>query len=613
MSRRPGLTLAFLLAAALVPTAYARPPQDATLARSQVSYNVNGWTLHATLTPEQPSFMPGEPIYLAFALHNDSAEDLHVIVGADSDQDGRPSKFTLRIVRSDGALVPIRPSAGDGRGGIMGPQRIPAGGGFSFPLLLPEWAEFKDAGTYTITATRIVDIGKYTRDMAWTNLSNNSHLSVSASTTVRVTRFDAAALGDAIAARSAVMLSPARDAASEAAAQAAAKALATMDDERVVAPFAQTLAVSDYSVNFIALNALARFTSDAARAAAKQAASDPDPNVQRAAAFALSKQEQARGGGGTTAGPDRIDLTYRFTLDGRPVQGVLWLYAFWWNSTEKFKVDDLHDGVAHVSLTRQQLADRWKFANTALTFVPALEVSGAGWYRGREINSPSVFADLAAAIDSFGTIRDENGRQTVALAPPVRQTLRLISPDGAPQAGVDITVETLGSRANNCGSNAGFGDARALRTDSAGRVSFTAPLAPLYLPLIQYEPVTTPSGDILAVRMGVDMPAEANHVVKVQLSPGSRETFVIRVGRADGQPAAGTALMMKIRTTGCGAASGVLGRADSGGEIRATFTPAEVESLWIQSTSPGRGASDRYLSVDELRELFRAHEITIAM
>ena len=99
--------------------------------------------------------------------------------------------------------------------------------------------------------------------------------------------------------------------------------------------------------------------------------------------------------------------------------------------------------------------------------------------------------------------------------------------------------------------------------------------------------------------------------MRVLLDPGPRETFAIHVRRADGQDASGMLLMMSVRTNGCEANSGVLVHANAHGDISASFTPAELESLWLQSSDGFGGSVSRYLSEAELQALFKMHELTV--
>jgi HEAT repeat protein len=153
-------------------------------------------------------------------------------------------------------------------------------------LFLPDWVEMKEPGGYTISASRTLDIQKYSQsDMSWENPANLSHLDVQVRAKVSVVPFDRAKLGEVIAARGGAMSSSNQNAA-----EAAAKALAEIDDDRATEYFSRAVDGSaGYSqLVFISVRALARFNNDAALAALKRAAHASDDNTRHSAAGALS-------------------------------------------------------------------------------------------------------------------------------------------------------------------------------------------------------------------------------------------------------------------------------------------------------------------------------------
>jgi hypothetical protein len=204
------LIAALLVAASILQPTLAFGPSATSTDVAQL-YRLKDWKLEVSLVPEQASLMPGEPIYLAYTIRNESNEDLGVIIGADGDVNGRPTRFDVRAKREDGRVMPTRPSGGPGFGGMSGPQRIPAGGTYTLSLFLPEWLNFTTPGHYTITAARTLDIGKYARDFSWQNPGALSHLVTEASATVSVIPFSSEAFGEAIVARSRVMLASIHD------------------------------------------------------------------------------------------------------------------------------------------------------------------------------------------------------------------------------------------------------------------------------------------------------------------------------------------------------------------------------------------------------------------
>jgi hypothetical protein len=661
--------MARLLIAALLVAASILQPMLAFGPSIDVAqfYQLKDWKLEVSLIPEQASFMPGEPIYLAYTIRNESNEDLGVIIGADGDVNGRPTRFDVRAKREDGRVMPTRPSGGPGFGGMSGPQRIPAGGTYTLSLFLPEWLNFTTPGHYTITAARTLDIGKYARDFSWQNPGAISHLVTEASATVSVIPFSSEAFGEAIVARSRVMLASIHDGVSEDAATAAAKALAAISDEHAIPYFSRAATESRYSIKYIAVRALATFNNPDAVAALERAAHDSDQNVRLAAAFALSTNPYPRALDAllelradpswgirntvlqrlanmnsaesldlirrmttdpdvrlrteanryltlrTQAGEasDRVEAIYRFTLDGRPVQGTLWLYHYSWYGLEKYKLDDLQDGIAKVLLTRQILVEQVKPHPNVEAFIVALDVPGVGWHRSADIETARLFTDLMPAIDSLGVAEDRDGRRVVALAPAVRQTVELLSPTGTPQKGVEFTVESFVYNRNHCAAHFGFGDERTLRTDGGGRASFTAPLNPLYLPLGYYTTSNGPLGPESTAKVGLELPAGVDHVVRMELQPPPDERYVIHVRGSDGKAASGLEFVMRVRIDACGNHDRPLGRTDARGDIHVSFAPAEAEELWLQREGQSDVAANKVLSAADVRTLFATHQLTI--
>lgn len=250
-------------------------------------YQTNNWKLQVSLVPEKTSFMQGEPVYLSFLIRNNSSEDLQLVVGGDTfNWLDRPERFSVRIVRDDGVQVPLRelPPGRPGGNRLVGPVKISSSGSYRFALFLPDWAEFKEPGNYTITAARTLDIGKFARDMSWRDSANLSHIDVQATADVTVVLLDRAALGDVITARAQAMLGSDEEVATQ-----SAYALSVIDDDRTVEPFSRAVEESDYSVKLVALRALARFGNDVALIALRRAAADLDSNIRHVAAVALGR------------------------------------------------------------------------------------------------------------------------------------------------------------------------------------------------------------------------------------------------------------------------------------------------------------------------------------
>jgi hypothetical protein len=247
--------------------------------------------------------MLGEPGWLQFSVRNLSTEDLQVLVGGDyRNALGRPESFKVRVVReSDGAGVP-QPSAGQTMGGMVGPQKLSAGGEYVFRLFLPHWATFESPGRYAITCERKLQLlqpqeGKFFAEL------KPVEVEVSAHTVIDVTPRDEAAMGEVIRTLGERMLAGTSDDD----ARTAAAMLATIDDERVVPWLCRAVDSKSYSLKFVGVITLAKFDSDEAFAGLQRGmatrGSDFDPasatrpelleqsadNIRHAAAGALSR------------------------------------------------------------------------------------------------------------------------------------------------------------------------------------------------------------------------------------------------------------------------------------------------------------------------------------
>lgn len=227
-------------------------------------YQMNGHQIETVLVSEKSAIMLGEPVYLSFVVQNHSDEDLQVLVGGDyRNALGRPESFTVTVVRADGKSVP-QPIAGPGFGGICGPQRIPARGKYVFSLFLPHWATFQEAGRYTITARRTLQLSKYVRGQ-WDYREKTNDVAAQASTNIEVVPQDQSKMGEIIASLGSTMLGKSYDQA-----ESAARTLTYIEDERTIPYFVKAFETKSYSRKFTALNALSRFSSDMAFHCLKQ-------------------------------------------------------------------------------------------------------------------------------------------------------------------------------------------------------------------------------------------------------------------------------------------------------------------------------------------------------
>lgn len=269
---------------------------SATAPSQATDYQLKGWNLQVSLDPEKASYVQGEPIYVYFTIHNNSAEDLQVIVGGDDMNElNRPERFKVLVTRGNGSAIPARelppvvPRSGNR---TIGPQKIPARGSYRFSLLVADWANLREPGEYSITASRILDLQKYSQsDMSrMEDPSSLEHLEARATGTFALAPFDRATLGAVIDARGRTMLQETKGLGAYTAAEAAANAMAQIDDDRVVPYFRRVvLELADTSMLLTAIRALARFNNDTALDTLVQATRSPKDGTRHAAAVSLSK------------------------------------------------------------------------------------------------------------------------------------------------------------------------------------------------------------------------------------------------------------------------------------------------------------------------------------
>lgn len=219
------------------------------------SYTVDGYEIRTRLVPDQTTIMLGEPIYVSFIVDNHSNQDLRVLEGGDyRNRLGRPESFTVTVQGEDNRHVP-QPDAGPGHGGLLGPRRIPAMGNYTFRLFLPNWATFQEVGNYTIVASRILALSKYTSE-EWDCREKTTDVQTEASTQIQVVPLDEVKMGKLIEHLGSAILNENDN--------ESTRALKYIQDERVIPYFIKALETDSYSKKFSALHALSKFDNESA-------------------------------------------------------------------------------------------------------------------------------------------------------------------------------------------------------------------------------------------------------------------------------------------------------------------------------------------------------------
>lgn len=270
------------------------------------TYTVDGFEIRTRLVPDKTSIMLGEPVHVSFVVENHSHQDLQVLVGGDyRNALGRPESFTVTVQGEDNRHVP-QPDAGYGMGGLLGPEKIPAGGNYAFRLFLPHWATFQEVGNYTMTASRILSLRKHSSKL-WNLMERGIQVETEASTKFRVVPLDEAKMGNIIDGLGSAMFSKYSNESEE-----ATDALDYIQDDRVILYFVRASETDRYGLKFNSLHALSKFDSESAFMALRNGleTEGEDNNIYLSAAGALAMS------------PHPEAIPYLLSKRGHPSEGV---------------------------------------------------------------------------------------------------------------------------------------------------------------------------------------------------------------------------------------------------------------------------------------------------
>ena len=123
-----------------------------------------GHALLVTVEPKQPSYRPGEAVTLVMTIKN-VGETTFSFYNGGQQRGARNNQFSFTAFTSSRAL----PDTGDPRhhGGLMGLKRLAPGGVFTKEVLLTNWFEFSEPGSYRITAIYELDLLDEDRRTIW--------------------------------------------------------------------------------------------------------------------------------------------------------------------------------------------------------------------------------------------------------------------------------------------------------------------------------------------------------------------------------------------------------------------------------------------------------------
>jgi hypothetical protein len=227
----------------------------------------NGTALSAGFIPDASRIIVGEPVFLTFSISNRAAQPFqfsHV----------RNEIFTVAATNAAGAPVKSRYFGLDGNG-FMRQEVVPPGKTYTSRIFLNERCVFDQPGDYTVTGQ--CDFGFFS------NRSNAIARPVVTTFKLTVLPADSRRLTE-------IIQSWGKAVETNGPLVEAAQALAEINDPRTIAPLAALVAKD--AGNYLAVNALARFTNDAAADALIIVARQGPDYIAEMAGKALQKSHQ---------------------------------------------------------------------------------------------------------------------------------------------------------------------------------------------------------------------------------------------------------------------------------------------------------------------------------
>ena len=247
-----------------------------------------GIKLDVTASPDKPEIMLGEPCYLSFKVANLSDRPLRIMIGGDYRNSlGRPDSFKVKVVDSDGKLVP-QPSSGMQMGGMASFRNLPTKGEFTFRLFVPHWATFEKPGRYSLTIRRTLELVPDDRQDPFAVKPHR--VEVVATTSMTVVPKDAAKLGVLIDTLGRQSLD--ENANNH---ERARKMLAAIHDERVIPHFIRLAEQNDYTSRSDAVRPLGQYRNEQAFEALKKLAKTQGADIRHSATTEDGDESMASG------------------------------------------------------------------------------------------------------------------------------------------------------------------------------------------------------------------------------------------------------------------------------------------------------------------------------
>ena len=258
----------------------ADPVEEPTAAQPKLTktYDVGGLTIEAGFLPDQTEIILGQPSFVTFSVTNRGDRPYRFDVGGDNRGSVRHNNFRITAVDAQGRPVKD-PHSYNNFGGPAWEITLKPGESHTERLYLGHWLAPDRTGTYTVTCRRTLDdFGPPPRQ---------PEAPIATRFELKVIPYNRAAMQQVIARFGKDVRTG-----DEQTLRDATLALADIDDPEVIAHLAASLSRGDFQNRIPAVKGLARFSTDAAGDALREALKDPDHAVREAAGWALRETKQ---------------------------------------------------------------------------------------------------------------------------------------------------------------------------------------------------------------------------------------------------------------------------------------------------------------------------------
>jgi hypothetical protein len=266
---------------------------------SAETYWLDGNEVEVTFKPMRQSFVLGEPIELMLWFENRSDTAVELLLSSSAGR-GWPDDFDVRVTGPDGKALPPLERSGEGRDGdsylnSFLPVRSSAQMGVlssGVGVSLKNWTRPEKPGRYKVSLRRGVVAGPYNGKYRLWPETTKPGVELRLETEFTIVESGGDDVGALVEELSVKTLACDR---SPMDSPDAAGRLAALDDERAVKPLAEAVAkCRNASVKYPALQALAKFPTDAAFEALRAASTDADEDFRTVVAQTVARNKHPK-------------------------------------------------------------------------------------------------------------------------------------------------------------------------------------------------------------------------------------------------------------------------------------------------------------------------------